>query len=127
MATRTDTAAASYLPDHPIYIVIDTYQGRPFVAERDVADMSRASVVADIAAGDFTSVPKFGHAARSTLQAVIEVDLRSGSSRDVTAEIASDVRDAWADTGRPLLSWQEGLIADHLGAVALSRFMREVA
>lgn len=109
-----------------LYFIIDTFQRRPFVAERDLADMSRASVIADIAAGVFVERPKFG-AGRSTLQSVIECDMATGKARDVTAEIVASVLDAWADAGEPLQDWQRNFIADHLGVARPIRFEREAA
>ena len=109
-----------------LYFVIETYQGRPYVAERVLADMSREATVADIAAGVFVERPKFG-AGRSTLQSVIECNMATGTAREVTFEIAMLVSQAWADNGEPLKDWQRNFIADHLGVAALARFEREAA
>lgn len=116
-----------YLPDHPLCFVMLDYGGLHFAAERDVADMTREGVIADILAGTFTRRPNADHVQVSTLLAVFECDMRTGAACNVTAEIASDVRDTWADAGEELADWQKNFIADHLGAAALARFEREFA
>jgi len=109
-----------------LYFVIDTFQRRPFVVERDLADMNRQATVAAIAAGNYVERPKFG-AGRSTLQSVIECDMASGVARDVTAEIAMLVSQRWSDQGEPLKDWQRDFLETHCASHVVRAFDVEAA
>ena len=111
-----------------LYFIIDTFQRRPFVVERDLDDMSREATVAAIAAGNYVERPYRGFGpAVSTLQSVIECDMATGTARDVTAEIAMLVSQAWDDKGEKLKDWQRDFLEQHCAQHVLRAFDVEAA
>lgn len=97
----------------PAYIVICGHKTCPYMPERNVSEMDRASVVKDIADAQFDELIQ-----------VIEFNTTAGTSRDVTAEIALEVSAAWADDGEPLRSWQIDFVEHHLGMSVAAEFRR---
>lgn len=106
-------ANPSIIKDRMVYLVICGHKSGPYIPERNIADMDRKSIVADIASGKIDDV----------LQ-VIEFNPIEGTSRDVTEDIAHDVMTVWADEGEPLLNWQFEFVEQFIGFRAANSFQR---
>jgi hypothetical protein len=100
---------------HPLYFIIQGHKISPYVAERDVSDMDRATTIRQIAEGQFEN-----------LRSVLELDLEKNTARDVTREMAGEVMDRWASEGNePLSHWRRDFLEMHVGMRAANSFARE--
>lgn len=96
--------------DRMSYLILECDRaGNIWIAEREWADMDRATTVDDIASGQFEN-----------LVSVIEFNPVEHGSRDVTEDFASEVAARWAD--EPLNEFRREFIEFHLGVSVANRF-----
>lgn len=99
--------------DRMIYIVIVGHANGDYFPEQNVSETDRASVVKDIAEGQY-----------GWLQRVLEVNPVEGICRDCTEDVALSVSEIWADRGEPLTEFQRDFIEEQLGLDAARYFPR---
>lgn len=94
------------------YLAICGLHIEPYTAEREVADMTWAGTIKDIAEGQLFP-----------LRMVVEI----GTGRDVTKLMALEVMDIWAQRGEPLSYSQREFIELNIGIRAANSFALEDA
>jgi hypothetical protein len=107
------TRSNSINPDHTLYLVICAHRNGPYVVEREVCDMDRATTLQHIKEGQFGSLAR-----------VIEFNTAEFSSRDVTEDMARDAMLAWALNDEPLTEWQYEFVDMHVSTQAANSFQR---
>lgn len=99
--------------DRMIYIVIVGHANGDYFPEQNVSETDRASVVKDIAEGQY-----------GWLQRVLELNPVEGICRDVTEDIAWEVSTIWSMRGEPLSDFQRDFIEEQIGFAAARAFPR---
>lgn len=100
----------------PAYIVICAHRTGSYLIERgNMVDLTRSQTIADIASGE---IP-----ARDVIQ-VIEFNLNSGTSRDVTKAIALEVMNQWSSRGEPLSNDEYEFVDALVSTQAANSFRR---
>ena len=98
--------------DRQFYLIITDHKSGAYVPEQNVCEMDRAKVIKDIAEAQYTDVV-----------AVIEFNPAEHSSRDVTADIMSEVLAHWEDVrGDDFSQWQIEAIEHHFGVRAANKY-----
>lgn len=93
------------------YIVVCESGGGAYLPERKVSDLDRATVIKDIADGQYEGLTQ-----------VLEINPAEGICRDVTEDIAWEVSALWSRDGEPLSDWQRDFIAQTIGIDAARSF-----
>ena len=101
------------ITDQMIYVVVAAHSGSAYLPEQNVSELDRASVVADIASGQFEGLVQ-----------VLECNPVEHVCSDVTEDIAREVMTAWANEGEPLAPWQHEFIERHVSVQAAASFRR---
>ncbi len=101
------------IKDHMAYIVVCDSGNGGYLPERKLSDLDRATVVKDIADGQYEGLTQ-----------VIELNPVEGICRDVTEDIAWEVSAIWSANGEPLSDWQQDFIEQTIGLEAASSFPR---
>lgn len=99
------------IKDHMAYIVVCESGDGGYLPERKVSDLDRATVVKDIADGQYEGLTQ-----------VIEINPVEGTCRDVTEDIAWEVSALWSRDGEPLSDWQRDFIEQTIGIAAARAF-----
>lgn len=99
------------IKDHMAYIVVCDGSDGGYLPERKVSDLDRATVVKDIADGQYEGLTQ-----------VIEINPVEGTCRDVTEDIAWEVSALWSRDGEPLSDWQRDFIEQTIGIAAARAF-----
>jgi len=85
----------------------------PWVAADEVFKMDRFNAVKFVASGEVKNIAK-----------VVAFNLKAGTCRDATAEIAADVMDRWAIDDDELSDWQLEFVELHMSMQAARSFRR---
>ena len=101
------------LKDRMAYLVIVNCPRGGYSPEQNVAEMDRATVLRDIAAGQYEDISQ-----------VLELNPVEKICNDVTADICREIMEKWAGEGEPLLAWQVDFIESHFGFSAANTFKR---
>lgn len=99
------------IKDHMAYIVLVAHRSGEYLPEQSVSELDRATVVKDIADGQYESLTQ-----------VIEINPVEGTCRDVTEDIAWEVSALWSRDGEPLSDWQRDFIEQNIGLAAARAF-----
>lgn len=97
--------------DRMMYILIVGHANGDYFPEQNVSETDRASVVKDIADGQY-----------GWLQRVFELNPVEGTCRDVTEDIAWEVSAIWSMRGEPLSDFQRDFIEEQIGFDAARSF-----
>jgi len=99
------------IKDHMAYIVLVAHRSGEYLPEQNVPDLDRATVVKDIADGQYEGLTQ-----------VIEINPAEGTCRTVTEDIAWEVSARWAAEGEPLTGWRHDFIEQVIGLTAARSF-----
>lgn len=98
--------------DQMFYLIFEADRaGNIWLAERELADMDKATTLDDIASGQFED-----------LVSVIEFNPAEHTSRDVTEDMARAIADRWAIEGEPLTDVQREFLEFHIGVSFANQF-----
>jgi len=98
--------------DRQFYLIITDHRSGAYVPEQDIPDMDRASIVKAIAEAQHTDIV-----------AVIEFNPAEHTSRDVTADIMTEVLARWEKTrGDNFSEWMLETVEQHFGVRAANKY-----
>ena len=101
------------IKDQMICLLVAADKGGAYLPERKLSDLDRATVIKDIAGGQYEDLIQ-----------VIELNPVEGTCRDVTEDIAWEVSAIWSANGEPLSDWQQDFIEQTIGLEAARSFPR---
>lgn len=104
------------ITDQMVYIVIVSHSGGDYLPEQNVAELDRATVIKDIADGQYDG-----------LLQVLECNPVERICNDVTDDICREVMTVWANEAEPLNDWQYDFVDLHVGTGAANSFARVTA